>query len=377
MSLLFAGLISGTSLDSLDAALTRIDGDSLQVLQTHSHPIPNTLRQQMLELCLPGDNEIDQLGQTEIDFAMLCSEAVSDLLAAAGISAGDVTAIGSHGQTVRHRPPAAGGAAGFTLQLGDPNTLAALTGIDTVADFRRADMALGGQGAPLASGFHRFAFSKTGENRAVINIGGMSNITTMSANGAISGCDTGPGNVLMDIWIQSQRGHAYDAGGAWAASGTVIGELLATLMDDAYFRLTGPKSTGREAFNADYLHQKTAQHRRADATDIQATLLEFTARTIAGGLGDSEQLDSIYICGGGAHNTALMQRLQQLAPDCNVTTTSALGIDPDWVEAAAFAWLAYCRVNNLAGNVPEVTGASRKAILGGIYSGSLPSSERS
>ncbi len=370
MKQLYIGLISGTSLDALDAALTEIEGDRIALRATHSHPIPTELRQRLLSLCLPGDGEIDRLGQAEIDFAALCVQAVSDLLDLAGVDAGAITAIGSHGQTVRHRPPNATAGSGFTLQLGDPNTLAVLTGIDTVADFRRADMALGGQGAPLASGFHRFVFGATDENRAIVNIGGMSNVTLLEADGRIAGCDTGPGNVLMDTWIQSQHNTPFDRDGAWAASGHIDDALLARLMADEYLARKGPKSTGRETYNADFLARQLALAEPVPAVDVQATLLEFTASSIAAGI--PPDTDAVYVCGGGAHNRTLMARLGELLGGISLHSTAALGISPDWVEAAAFAWLAHCRVHGLAGNVPEVTGARRAAVLGGIYRGANP-----
>lgn len=373
MSQLFIGLISGTSLDSLDAALTRIDGERLSIVATHAHAIPDTLRDQLLQLCAPGANEIDRLGDAELAFARLCSDAVAQLLQGNRLTAADIVAIGSHGQTVRHRPPTRAGRHGFTLQLGDPNTLAALTGIDVIADFRRMDMALGGQGAPLASGFHRFAFAATDENRAIINIGGMSNITRIDTDGAVSGCDTGPGNVLMDSWIQQQRGEDCDVDGAWAGSGRVDDTLLKILLADEYLSTTGPKSTGRETYNLDYLQQRLNQCGSIDDADVQRTLLEFTARTIVSGI--DANTDRVYICGGGAHNKALMARLQALCDSVPVSSTNELGISPDWVEAAAFAWLAWCRLNGVAGNVPAVTGAQRPAILGGIYSAALPASD--
>ena len=365
MSELYIGLMSGTSVDAIDVALVDFGSKDPQLIHTLSAPINAALREQITDLCLPGDNEIDKLGQLDIELGRQFAHAVHALLASANIPPSSVKAIGSHGQTVRHRPPKADGEPGYTLQIGDPNTIAELTGINTVADFRRRDMAAGGQGAPLAPAFHAALFGSEQHRRAIINIGGMANITPLIKGVATQGFDSGPGNVLMDGWIQQQQGKSFDKDGAWAASGTIKKNLFSRLNSHPYLALASPKSTGREAFNSDWLSE---QLKGEDAADVQATLLEFTAQTITSEvLSMSQVIEEVFICGGGAYNQTLMTRLKQLLAPRRVASTSELGIAPEWVEAVAFAWLGQQTLNNLNGNIPAATGASRACILGAIY----------
>jgi anhydro-N-acetylmuramic acid kinase len=297
---------------------------------------------------------------------------VNAALQKAGIPPQQIVAIGYHVQTIRHSPDSA---VPYTAQIGDPNRIAARTGIDTVADFRRKDIAMGGQAAPLAPAFHRFLFRSSKEDRAVINVGGISNISYLPADhGApILGFDTGPGNTLLDYWTGQHCNTPFDEGGAWARTGTVIKELLARMLDDEpFFRQAAPKSTGTEYFNPDWLMtflNSTASESLPPA-DVQTTLVELTVRTIAAALMELPSgIQNCYLCGGGAHNRYLMERLALALPECTVNTTAKLGLDPDFVEASAFAWLARERVNLRTGNIPEVTRAKQTTILGGIYAG--------
>ena len=355
----FIGLMSGTSMDGIDAALVSIGSQHCQLIDTLDYQIPETLRQQVADLCLPGSNEIDRLGQVDKQLGEHFAAAALQLIERNNVA---VSAIGSHGQTIRHRPALQHA---FTLQIGDANIIAERCKITTVADFRRRDMAVGGQGAPLAPAFHQFAFASPPQNRAIINIGGMANITPLIKGIATQGFDSGPGNVLMDGWIKQQQGKAFDENGEWATSGDVDKSLLARLLSHPYLALAAPKSTGREAFNNDWLNKQISNEK---AADVQATLLEFTAQTIADELVNMNQtIEEIYICGGGAYNQALMARLSQLLSPRRVASTSELGIAPEWVEAAAFAWLGQQTLNNLNGNIPAATGANRACILGAIY----------
>ncbi len=368
---LLIGLMSGTSMDSIDAALISFDADTVNLEATHEHPIPAELRETMLRLCASGADEIEVMGVADRQLGELFAAAANELLAATGNAASQITAIGSHGQTVRHRPPTTTNpaASAFTLQIGDPNTIAALTGITTVADFRRRDVALGGQGAPLAPAFHRAVFGRPGESCAVVNVGGMANITVLYPDGNMLGFDCGPGNVLMDAWIARHRGRPFDDDGQWAASGEVHTALLKRLLSEPFIKLPAPKSTGRELFNKVWLGAYLDQLLEpVPAENVQATLLEYTAQTIRLGL---EQItfepSTLYLCGGGARNGRLLKRLAALIHPCKVTTTSDLGLAPEWVEAAAFAWLARQTLAGLPGNACAVTGASTESVLGAVY----------
>ena len=290
----------------------------------------------------------------------------------AGHKPKDIRAIGNHGQTVRHRP---NGGRAFTLQIGNPSVIAELTGITTVADFRARDMAAGGQGAPLVPAFHRWLFHSPTRNRVIVNIGGIANITHIPTSGPITGFDTGPGNTLLDQWIHRHHGAAHDTEGKWAMTGKVSPPLLKQLLDDPYFGMPHPKSTGREHFNLSWLDAALSRFGTAVVPqDVQATLVELTAHAIAKGLGCiTERTDEVYVCGGGSHNAALMHSLERHISDIPIDTTAALDLHPDWVEACAFAWLAHRRLEGLPGNIPQVTGAQHAVVLGGIYAGAFGS----
>ncbi|ROR98793.1 anhydro-N-acetylmuramic acid kinase [Sinobacterium caligoides] len=368
----YIGLMSGTSLDSIDAVLVDFSS-TMQLVATRSHPLPNTLRRDIHRLMSSGDHEIELMGVVDRQFALCQVEAVKKLLADNAIDSNDITAIGSHGQTIRHRPADQQRSYqhAFSLQIGDPNTIAYETQITTVADFRRRDIAANGQGAPLAPLFHRYILNqqkRTADGVVICNIGGFSNPTILGHN-TICGFDSGPGNVLMDSWIERKRQQRYDDAGAWARSGTLHEALLDKLLEHEYFALPLPKSTGRESFNLDWLDQQleTLNVPIADA-DVQRTLLELTARSIAAAISDHPLTSSaLYICGGGAHNSFLLQRLTELLPRHLVATTQELGLDPDWVEGCAFAWLAKQAINRQAVDCQAVTGAMSDNILGGIY----------
>jgi anhydro-N-acetylmuramic acid kinase len=374
---LLVGLMSGTSVDGIDCALVSIGSDGgVSLLHSLEKPIPAPVQQEIRAISQPGLDEIERLGQLDRKLGLLFAEAVRELLADARIPAGRVRAIGSHGQTIRHRPAAgsAPGEQGFTLQIGDPNTIAEETGITTVADFRRRDVAAGGEGAPLAPAFHAAAFSHRGVNRAILNIGGIANVSLLQGERLLAGFDTGPGNTLLDQWVAKHRGDCFDRDGAWAAAGRVDTGLLEQLCNHAYFSRQGPRSTGKETFNMAWLEEQLAATGSGDPRDIQATLSEFTARTIVHGIDTGGlPIAEVYVCGGGAHNGDLMRRLYRHLRGVNLQDTSALGLDPDWVEAAAFAWLAQQALQGLAGNAPAVTGASGPRILGGVFAGRSPS----
>ncbi len=356
--------MSGTSLDSIDAALVSFDQNQYSIIDTLEHHIPDELRSELIRLCSPGDNEIERLGEADRQLASAFTHAVTTLLERNQLKPQDIAAIGSHGQTIRHRPQATHP---FTLQIGDPNTIAFETGITTVADFRRKDIAAGGQGAPLAPTFHRAVFSSSQHNRAIINIGGMANITYLNANGQHLGFDTGPGNILLDSWIQKTQQKKYDTKGQWASSGSIIKPLLEKLLADPFFAKPIPKSTGREDFNLEFIEQGINSNNYA-AEDVQATLLELTTQSITQALNQlPEPVNEIYICGGGAYNTQLMLRLEALTHPTIVASTQQLGIAPEWIEAAAFAWLAKQTLEKKSGNLMNVTGANCETILGAIY----------
>jgi len=369
MTELYIGLMSGTSMDAVDAALVELSAATPHLVAAHSHPLPESLRQPLLSLCRPGGtDELHQTARLDVAVGRLFADAADALLRKAGVETAAVRAIGSHGQTLRHQPT---GELPYTVQIGDPNTLAERTGITTVADFRRRDLAAGGQGAPLVPAFHAAALMEAGEDRVVLNIGGMANLTHLpgTRDTAVSGFDTGPGNVLLDGWCQRMRGEAFDRGGDWAASGRVDEKLLATLLAEDYFGRAPPKSTGREDFNLEWL-DTALNGREINAADVQATLAELTARSVATAVHNTcPACARAIVCGGGAHNGDLLTRLAARLPGVRVETTARHGIDPDWVEAMAFAWLARETLAGRPGNVPAVTGACRPVVLGGIYPG--------
>lgn len=354
--------MSGTSLDGVDAVLAEIGpSGQFRLLQTHYLPYADTLRAQLLALHTPQPDEIHRAACAANELARLYADATRTVLD--GFS-GTVRAIGCHGQTVRHRP-----ADGYTLQIGNAALLAELTGIAVIADFRSRDIAAGGQGAPLVPAFHAQVLRHPHTHRVIANIGGISNITDLPAHGAVRGWDTGPGNMLLDAWIKRHSGAHYDRDGAWAVTGTRHPGLLTALMDHAYLQLTPPKSAGREQFNLDWLDAVLSGLNEAiDSADVQATLLEFTAASLANAVNrECTGAQELYLCGGGAHNGALMQRIGAHLPGLRVATTAALGIDPDWVEALAFAWLARQTLHHAPGNLPAVTGARGERILGAIH----------
>lgn len=361
----FIGLISGTSLDAIDCALVSFDDSQPVLHDTLALPYPTALRQQLIELCQQPAVSLQTLGEADVAVGVHFAKAVQELLGKANLSAQRITAIGSHGQTVFHKPEKP---LPFSLQIGDPNTIAINTGITTVADFRGKDLAAGGQGAPLAPLFHRAVFESADRARVIVNLGGIANISIIAPNRHYLGYDTGPANVLMDYWVDKHLQQPADLQGVWATTGQVIDELLDRLLDDPYFSAAEPKSTGREYFNGAWLEQALAQMAgNPEPADVQATLLELTAATVATEIENQLQPDEVFLCGGGAHNTALHKRLQKLLPDCVVASTETLGIDPDWVEAMTFAWLARQRLAAIRLDTQSVTGASRPVVLGGVY----------
>jgi anhydro-N-acetylmuramic acid kinase len=378
MSALYIGLISGTSIDGIDAALVDFSNTQPALLATHSQVIPAPTTERIKQLCTPNTSasEIEDLGMLDIALGKLFAEAVNQLLKISGKSASDIIAIGSHGQTVRHRPPDQTQANGFTLQIADPNIIAENTGITTVADFRRRDMACGGQGAPFAPAFHQAIAPTNIDNCIFLNLGGIANISVIQQGKLISGYDTGPANGLMDAWIQQHKHLPFDKSGEWAAQGEANSELLATLLTDQYFSLPAPKSTGREYFNLDWLEKARVQGVKITNTpadqlnpqNVQATLLALTAQSISDELA-KHQPSVVYCCGGGVHNKALMARLKALNEAITILDTSALGIAPDWIEAAAFAWLAKKHIHSEPIDLTTVTGASKPCVLGAMISG--------
>jgi anhydro-N-acetylmuramic acid kinase len=361
----YVGLISGTSMDGIDAALVRFDQSSVLFSRTHEFHYPADLRRSLIRAIRePQLCTVDEVGELDQRVGECFRDAARAVIAGAAIDPSDIRAIGSHGQTLRHRPE---GPHPFTMQIGNPSIIAAGTGITTVADFRSADVARGGQGAPLAPVFHEWLLRKSGVDRVVLNIGGIANITVLPADGSEAiGFDTGPGNTLLDAWIGKHRGDTYDKDGAWANSGSTNKVLLTRLLADPYFRMAYPKSTGFEYFNLDWLD--AAGVAGLAAADIQATLCELTANSIATAIhAAAPDTAEVFVCGGGVHNHALMQRLAAAIPNSKLASTGTAGLDPDWVEAAAFAWLAMRTLQGLPGNLPAVTGASGRAVLGAIY----------
>ncbi|SHN02801.1 anhydro-N-acetylmuramic acid kinase [Pseudomonas asturiensis] len=362
MAFFYIGVMSGSSLDGIDIALLEQD-DRPRLLATHYIPMPEDLHAELLSLCSSGTDELTRAALAEQKWCRLVAQGVLTLLKEQNMVAGQIRAIGSHGQTIRHEP-----ARGFSIQIGNPALLAELTEITVVSDFRRRDIAAGGQGAPLVPAFHEALFDDNKEHRAVLNIGGFSNLSLIESDRPVSGFDCGPGNVLLDAWIQSQRNQSYDKDGAWAASGQVDAALLKTLLSDQFFLTKGPKSTGREVFNLGWLHHHLFQLPTLAPENVQATLLELTALTITESLQSAQSSTmELLVCGGGAHNTALMNRLAELLPNTRVSSTAKFGVDPDWVEAMAFAWLAHCCLESVPANRPTVTGAKGLRVLGAIY----------
>ena len=356
--------MSGTSLDGVDAVLAEIaPAGQVRLLQSHYLPYPDSLRARLLALHAPQPGEIHLAALAANELARLYADATRTLLG--DIPPVSVRAIGCHGQTLRHCP-----ADGYTLQIGNAALLAELTGIAVVADFRSRDIAAGGQGAPLVPAFHAEVLGHATIHRVVANLGGIANITDLPPGGAVRGWDTGPGNMLLDAWIKRHQGTHYDRDGAWAASGKANSGLLASLLKHNYLRRPPPKSAGREQFNLEWLDAILAGLGQKDIApvDVQATLLEFTASSLCETVRrECPGMQELYVCGGGAHNGALMRRISALLPGARVDTTTALGIDPDWMEALAFAWLARQTLHGVPGNLPAVTGACGPRILGAIH----------
>ncbi len=356
--------MSGTSLDGVDAALVQFDFSQLagQLVRTAYLPYPEPLRERLLVIHFPGNDELHRAALLSNELSELYSQAVSGLLAESVTPSDQIDAIGCHGQTVRHRPDA-----GYTTQLVNPSLLAELTGITVVADFRSRDIAAGGQGAPLVPAFHAATLRHPAIHRVIVNIGGISNLTDLPPSGKITGFDCGPGNLLMDAWCQRHTGQQFDHAGAWAATGAHLPKLLEKLAAHVFFSATPPKSAGREEFNLDWLIGRLSGDESAQ--DVQATLLQLTTYGIAHAIETHcPNAQEVYICGGGARNTALMQSLRTALPGKLLASTDALGISPDWLEAHAFAWLARQTLLGLPGNLTEVTGARHPCVLGAIYS---------
>lgn len=366
------GLMSGTSLDGVDGVLASFEPRTLRPTQVHAHvhvDLPPALAQELLALNQRGDDELHRSALAANALMGVYAEVVQGLLAQGGHRADEVLAVGAHGQTVRHRPGEFDGT-GYTLQLANGALLAERCGITTVCDFRTADMAAGGQGAPLVPAFHAACFGRPGTSGAVLNVGGIANLTLLPASGEVGGFDTGPGNMLMDGWCRRHFGRAYDVDGTLAASGRPIPRLLAAMRADPFFALPPPKSTGRDAFHAAWLDQRLndAACSSADAADILATLAELTAVTVAEALRTNlPEATRLRICGGGAFNGHLMARWRALLPGIDLATTADEGIPPDQVEALAFAWLAACRLAGRTASLPAVTGARGPRVLGAVY----------
>lgn len=389
---LYIGMMSGTSLDGMDAVLCQFSSDSsaekdtqqpMRLLATHSQEFPPRLRKVLLALCQPNgvqellpaegepNSELDWFGWASKEYAEFASEVVNNLLQQSNTDVESVLAIGCHGQTVRHRPQL-----GFSLQLVDANIIAERTGISVVSDFRRRDMAVGGQGAPLVPAFHQALFATPDSTRVLLNLGGIANITVLPASDSpVIGYDTGPANLLLDAWTALHTDKDYDAGGAWAQSGQVVEPLLNQLIEHPFFARTYPKSTGREDFNLAWLQDElqkfdqASAHIRYSSADVQATLTELTAMSASMQINmfiNAHENSSVYVCGGGALNDYLMTRLQAHLPHCTVQTTASLGLNPAWVEAVAFAWLARQTLIGETGNLPAVTGASKGVVLGQV-----------
>lgn len=390
---LYIGMMSGTSMDGMDAALCQFADDEsetpMQLVATYSQDFPKRLREVLLALCQPNgvkdlisqadepNSELDWFGWASREYGEFASEVVNTLLQQTDIDADSILAIGCHGQTVRHRPQM-----GFSLQLVDANIIAERTGISVVSDFRRRDMAVGGQGAPLVPAFHQALFAAPNTTRVLLNLGGIANITVLPATvineeSKVVGYDTGPANLLLDAWAALHTGKDYDAGGAWAQTGQIVEPLLTQLLAHPFFAKSYPKSTGREDFNVAWLQDelqkfdKAAANTRYSPADVQATLTELTAVSAINQIkpfisNNNERKSAVYVCGGGALNNYLMARLQAHLSHCTVETTESLGLDPTWVEAVAFAWLARQTLMGETGNLPAVTGASKGVVLGQV-----------
>ena len=361
------GLMSGTSMDGVDGVLVRFDDANLQVLAHHAAPLPAALRTELMALNQSGHDELHRAALAANALVRVYAEVVHALLRTSGLAAADVRAIGAHGQTVRHQPGLFDGT-GYTWQLNQPALLAELCGIDVVADFRTRDVAAGGQGAPLVPLFHQQVFGRTDATVAVLNLGGIANLSVLHPDGSVLGFDCGPGNALLDLWCQRHTGQAFDADGHWAASGQVIPDLLSQFMAEPYLQAAPPKSTGRDLFHAAWLDQHLHAFAQAAPHDVQATLTAFTAQACAQDVRrHAPSTEALLVCGGGALNATLMRQLSDALPMVNVMSTDARGLPPLQVEATAFAWLAHRMLQGLPGNLPSVTGARGPRVLGALY----------
>lgn len=371
MTSIYIGVMTGTSMDGIDIVAASFE--PLKLHATLTIPFDTDLKDELMSLTLPGDNEIDRMGKADVTLAKKIAKGINQLIKKNNLDRKTIKAIGSHGQTIRHRPQD-----GFTLQLGDPNLITEITKIPVVSDFRRRDLAAGGQGAPLVPAFHQAIFQHETRDRVILNLGGIANISILPANQSqISGFDTGPGNILMDGWCRRYTGQPYDENGNWAANGTPIRALLDRLYSHDFFGKKPPKSTGREEFNLDWLDEQIidwrndAEYEEIDdlPENIQATLAKLTVRAIQkaiyrSGIQDGE----VYVCGGGAYNSFILEQLRWRLRkhEWTVQTTDVIGISPTWVESTAFAWLAMRFVTQQTGNLPAVTGADATRILGTI-----------
>lgn len=366
---LYLGLISGTSADGIDAALVRFDSTdphaACQLVHGRTYAWDDDLRARLIAIGQGGDaNSLDEVGALDVRIAQTFADAALRLLDEVGVTPDTVRALGSHGQTVRHRPEAQ---YPFTWQLGDGNVIAERSGITTVADFRRRDVAAGGHGAPLMPAFHAAMLHSRDEDRAVLNLGGIANFTLLPHAGDVRGFDTGPANALLDAWCERHTGYVFDAGGAFAASGHVDATLLARLLVDPWFALPPPKSTGRDQFHLAWV-QTQLTDASIKAADVQATLLELSAATVADALlATQPDTRRVLVCGGGVHNPRLLECIRARLPGIIVESTAAHGLDPDFVEAMGFAWLARETLAGRPGNLPGVTGAKGLRVLGAIY----------
>ncbi len=367
----FLGLMSGTSMDGIDAVIVNFTKTKSSLVCSHFHPLPESIQESLGNIIAPDwKGSLQTIGILNQQLGKLFAEAANALIKKSGLETEQIRAIGSHGQTVWHQPE---GEHCFSMQLGDANQISELTNITTVADFRNRDIAARGQGAPLVPSFHAELFQQQTNNRIILNIGGIANITLLPCNDQASGYDTGPGNALMDDWIRKHKNKQYDKNGAWAQSGTVNHKLLKQLLDDPYFTHPAPKSTGKEYFNLKWLHASTTLPlNEIKPEDIQATLTELTSQTIAREINSTTKKypsdwRELYICGGGIHNNFLLERIQHHLPGFMIRSTEKLGVSPDWMEAIAFAWLAKQTLEGKPGNLPAVTGAKGYRILGAIY----------
>jgi anhydro-N-acetylmuramic acid kinase len=362
MASLYIGIMSGTSLDGIDAALVAFESSACQLKHTQFLAYPDSLKADLMALHEPQHNELEASCILGCRLAHLYADAIKQLLIKAKVNTADIAAIGCHGQTIRHRPEL-----GFTLQIGNNALLAELTNISVVGDFRSRDIAAGGQGAPLVPAFHQAIFGSTKVNRAIVNIGGIANITYLGKNGDVLGFDTGPGNMLLDSWTKLKIDKDYDKNGDWAASGVVLQTLLSGMLAEPYFALNPPKSTGRDLFNEHWLKQhQLYPHLRPQ--DVARTLVALTVHTIHDAIAQNcDNVEEVYVCGGGAHNALLMSELKNILGSRLLTTTDALGVGVDWVEAAAFAWLAKQTIDNKPSNLPAVTGAKGLRVLGAVF----------